>query len=96
MWANPETRNGRCRYCGAGIVWVTTPNGRKIAFDPPLTFTPSLLDGDVSMLTTGGGDAVVVNLDRARTRRHVDTCTAFDPPLAGVRRTRGKGTGNHG
>jgi len=71
MWIKRDTRSAKCRWCGTWIVWATRANGRVVAFDPPLAFAPSLLDD------ADGGD-----VDLTRTRRHVDTCAAFSPPLA--------------
>ena len=74
---------GRCKYCGAEIDWIRTPEGENIPVNPVPVFVTEHSIGDV--FYTDEGRKITGNISKAPIPRymevgfvpHIRTCNCF-------------------
>ena len=71
-----NANHGRCKSCGAPIVWVKTVKGHNMPLDP----TP-VAGGNIQILDNGRAQIVSTHPDVIRSVSHFATC-----PEAGAHR----------
>lgn len=60
---------GRCRSCGAPVVWVETVRGTRIPFNPPLAIARTQ-----ETLLAGDDTRTIEHVDSAVSTSHFATC----------------------